>query len=125
VRRGWTGATIGHEDEGSVLVETALGVALILSIALPFASLVSYATYAARDLAAAQGAVRAATRSERATATDGSISFTCGTAPDATDGPCATPLVRGTYVAAAKDTTVSLPFGLALHTAERAVARVE
>ena len=108
-----------------MLVETALGVALILSIALPFASLVSYATYAARDLAAAQGAVRAAARSEQPTAADGSITFTCGAAPDTADATCATPMVRGTYVAAAKDRSVTLPFGLALHTNERAVARVE
>jgi hypothetical protein len=108
-----------------VLLETALGVALILSIALPFASLVSYATYAARDLAAAQGAARGAAKSERATAADPSITFSCGPSTTTVTAACGSSLARGTYVAASKDTTVALPFGLALHTSERAVARVE
>jgi len=115
-----------HENEGgSVLVETALGVALILGVALPFASLVSYATYSARDLAAVQAATRAAARAEQATSTDSSIAFGCGATPAASTDPCGATLARATYVSARKDTIVSLPFGLELHTAERAVARVE
>jgi len=115
----------GRDDAGAVLVETALGVALILSIALPFASLVSYATYAARDLASAQGAARDAARSKRAVAADPSITFACGSSPGTADGACVSLLARGTYVAAIKDTAVPLQFGLVLHTNERAVARVE
>ena len=115
-----------HENEGgSVLVETALGVALILGVALPFASLVSYATHSARDLAAVQAAARAAARAEQATSTDSSITFGCGPTPAAVSDACGTTLTRATYVSASKDTIVSLPFGLELHTAERAVARVE
>lgn len=114
-----------HRDErGSVLLETALGVGLVLGVALPFASLVSYATYAARDLAAVQSAVRDAAKTERATSTDGAIAFGCG-ATAAADGPCPATLVRGTYVAALKNTTVGLPFGLSLQTNARGVARVE
>jgi Flp pilus assembly protein TadG len=115
-----------HGDErGSVLVETALGVGLILGVALPFASLVSYATYAARDLAAVQAAVRNAARTERAESTDPSIAFTCGASASTVDAPCPATLVRGSYVAAAKDTAVTLPFGLTARTSGRGVARVE
>lgn len=114
-----------RDEDGSILLETALGVALILGIALPFASVVSYATYSARDLASVQAAARSAARSEQATATDPAIRFGCGTTPSVASEPCGSTLTRATYVSASKDTIVQLPFGLELHTAERAVARVE
>src|SRR5258708_983221 len=100
--------TAAARDDGSVIVETALGVALILSMALPFASLVSYATYAARDLAATQVAVRDAAKA-RAAAGGGAITFSCGPSPSAADAACVTPMSRGTYVAAAKDTAAAPP----------------
>jgi hypothetical protein len=108
-----------------MILETALGIALILAIALPFGSLISYATYAARDLASVQSAARTAARSEAATSSDAGVIFTCGNAATATTDPCPSPLLRGTYVAASKDTVVPLPFGIELRTNERAVARVE
>jgi len=114
-----------RDDGGSILLETALGVALILGVAIPFASLVSYATYSARDLASVQAAARAAARSERATSTDPAMRFGCGATPSTASDPCGATLTRATYVSASKDTMVALPFGLELHTAERAVARVE
>jgi len=113
-----------REESGSTLVETALGVALILGIALPFASLVSYTTYLARDLAAAQSAARTAARTESASSADPRIQFTCGADPSSA-GTCVGTLQRGSYVAAARDSAVELPFGLELHTNGRAVARVE
>ena len=119
-RLGWTGG-----EEGSVLLESAFGVALILAVAIPFASLASYATYAARDLAAAQGAARDAARNAGASPGDPSIVLTCGPAAASATAPCTAPLTRATYVAAARDTVVLLPFGLSLHTNARGVARVE
>lgn len=118
--RRWT-----SDERGSVLLETVLGAALVLTVALPFASLVSYATYSSRDLATAQGAARQAARSEAAVALDGTVSFQCGTTVTTIEGTCVSPLARGTYVAASKDTVVSLAFGLSLHTNGRAVSRVE
>jgi hypothetical protein len=112
-----------HQGEGgAVLVETALGVALILMVALPFAALVGYGATSARDLATAHAAVRDAARTK--TLGDPRPAYTCGATASTADGPCAAALVRGTYVAAAIDTPVSLPFGLVLHTNARAVARV-
>jgi Flp pilus assembly protein TadG len=118
-------ARLRRDERGSVLVETALGVGLILGVALPFASLVSYATYAARDLSAVQGAVRNAAKTERAESTDLAIAFTCGANASTVDAPCPATLARGSYVAAAKDTAVILPFGLTARTSARGVARVE
>ena len=118
-------STIFRDDRGSVILESAFGVALILTVALPFASLVSYATSSASDLSSVQGAVRAAALSERTSAADPAIDFTCGATADTATGTCAAVLARATYVAAFKDTVVALPFGLALHTNARGVARVE
>ncbi len=123
-RRGLTSVPF-HDETGSVLLEAAFGIALIFTVALPFASLASYATYTARDLAAAQSAARDAARSKSATPSDASVALSCGTAASDANGPCFSPLARATYVAATKDTLVTLPFGLALHTNARGVARVE
>jgi hypothetical protein len=112
----------GRNAGGAVLVETALGVALILTIALPFAALVGYGATSARDLATAHAAVRDAARTK--TLGDPRPTYTCGATASTANGPCSATLVRGTYVAAAIDTPVSLPFGLVLHTNARAVARV-
>ncbi len=110
------------EDGGSVLVETALGVAIVLAVALPFANLAQYATVTSRDIAATHAAARDAARG--GALTEAGIAYTCGATVSAT-GPCITPLSRGTYVAAAKDTQVGMPFGLSFGTSARAVARVE
>jgi len=111
-----------RDEGGSILVETALSVAVILAVALPFASLVGYATASSRDISATHAAVRNAARGGGLTA-DG-ITYACGATTDP-DGPCITPLARGTYVAALKDTQVGMPFGIALGTSAKAVARVE
>src|SRR5258708_20128932 len=100
--------TAAARDDGSVIVETALGVALILSMALPFASLVSYATYAARDLAATQVAVRDAAKA-RAAAGGGAITFSCGPSPTAAHPAAVTPMSRAPDLAAAQHTAVPLP----------------
>jgi hypothetical protein len=110
------------EDGGSVLVETALGVAIVLAVALPFATLAQYATATSRDIAATHAAARDAARG--GALTEAGITYTCGATVSAA-GPCLTPLSRGTYVAAAKDTQVGMPFGLSFGTSARAVARVE
>ena len=110
------------EERGAVLLETALGVALVLTVAVPFASLVSYGASSSRDLATAHAAAREAARTKAISS--GSVAYSCGASPDLATGPCIAPLVRGTYVAAAKDTAVSLAFGVVLHTNSRAVARV-
>ena len=120
-----TGLNAHADERGSVLLESAIGVALILTVALPFASLVSYATYAARDLSATQAAARSAARSESASPPDDTVALTCGATASTASGLCVSPLARASYVAASKDTVVSLPFGLALHTNARGVARVE
>ena len=114
-----------REESGSVLLEAAFGVSLILTVALPFASLVNYATYAARDLNSVQAAARDSARSERALSVDPLVTITCGASPNSVDGLCVAPLARGTYVAASKDTVVALPFGLELHTNTHGVARVD
>lgn len=114
---GWV-----REDRGSVLVETALGVVLVLSIALPFGALISYATAAARDLAAVQSAARDTSRTR--TVVGGDVSFACGSTAATQFDSCVSPLARGTYVAVTKDTAVTLPFGLVFHTNAKAVARV-
>ena len=106
-----------------MLLETALGVAIILAAALPFGSLITYATRTAGDLSAAQGAARESARTRAVASTD--VALTCGATVDAADGPCVAPLAHGTYVKAAKDTLVTLPFGLSLHTDAKAVARVD
>ena len=110
-------------DDGSVLIESALGIGLVLSVALAFASLVSYATYAARDLAAVQTAIRDAARSGTIPA-GGDIDYRCGATVTSLDAACGSTAGRGTYIAALKDTVVPLPFGLTLRTAAKAVARV-
>src|SRR3989442_7094468 len=92
-----------RDEGGSTLLERSLGVALILGIVLPFASLVSYATYAARDLAAVQSSARTAARTEAATTSDVGVTFSCGSSPSAAIDPCPATLARGSYVAASKD----------------------
>jgi hypothetical protein len=119
-RRGRRG--IRGDERGTVLVETALGVACVLTVALPFASLIDYAASSSRDLAAVHAAARDASRT-RSLATGG-VAYRCGVSAGAVDGPCVAPLARGTYVAATKDTTVTLAFGVVLHTNARAVGRV-
>ncbi len=103
-------------------METALGVAIVLAVALPFSSLVDYATSVSRDIAATHSAARAAARGGQLT--QSGITYTCG-ATVGTSGPCVTPLARGTYVAAATNTPVAMPFGISLGTSAKAVARVE
>lgn len=111
------------EDAGSVLLETALGTSIVLAIALPFASLVSYAAHATQDLVAVQSAVRTTSHTKALPAgTD--VTFACGaTVAGATD-PCPPTLPRGSYLQATKDTAVTLPFGLTLHTNAHAVGRI-
>lgn len=111
-----------REEGGSVLVETALAVAVVLMVALPFVSLVGYATATSRDMAATHSAAREAARGGGLSAAD--VTYQCGATVEPT-GPCVTPLARGTYVAALKDTQVAMPFGTSLGTSARAVARVE
>jgi hypothetical protein len=112
-----------QDEVGSVLLETALGVAIILAAALPFGSLITYATRTAADLSATQGAARESARTRAVPTSD--VGLTCGATVDAADGPCVAPLAHGSYVKAAKDTLVMLPFGLSLHTDAKAVARVD
>jgi hypothetical protein len=114
---------VWRAEDGAILVEAALGIAAILTVTLPYAALTGYATQAARDLSVAQGAAREAARTHLVSSAE--VSFTCGAAPASADATCVPPLLRGSYVAAAKDTAVALPFNLVLHTSARAVARVE
>jgi Flp pilus assembly protein TadG len=111
-----------RDDSGSILVETALAVAVILTVALPFASLVGYATATSRDIAATHAAARDAARGGPLSAPG--VTYECGATVDPA-GPCVTPLARGTYVATLKDTPVGMPFGISLGTSAKAVARVE
>ena len=110
-------------DEGSVLLETALGVAIILAAALPFGALISYATQSARDLSIVQSAVRESARTGTTAGTE--VMHFCGSSVDTTDRPCAGRLAHGSYIRVMKDTSVSLPFGLTVHTNATAVARVD
>jgi len=110
-------------DGGSVLVETALTVAVVLLVATPFAAVIAYAGQTAHDLATVHAAVRELTRSQQLPhSTD--VTFTCGTAPERTAAACDPVLTRGTYVEARRNTTISFPFGLSLSTNARAVGRV-
>ncbi len=113
---------LNNEDTGSVLLETALGTSIVLAIAVPFASLVSYAAHATQDVVAVHSAVRTTSHTKTLpTGTD--LTFTCGATVAAADA-CPSTLARPSYVRASKDTTVTMPFGLTLHTNARAVGRV-
>lgn len=114
------------QTEGTVLVETALGIVALLLVVIPFASLIQYAAHASDDVAAVHAAVREAARSRAAGADEDGISFECvSSLSDADGSACSSALERGTYVIAFKDSRVSLPFGLFLRTEAKAVARVE
>jgi hypothetical protein len=116
-------ASYSQDERGSVLLETALAVAAILMVALPFANLVGFATASARDLSDAHAAARRSVQAKAVVPSPG-VEFMCGSAPDAVIQPCPLQLARGTYVLAEKDTVVAFPFGLEFHTRTRAIARV-
>ena len=116
-------ARLTSEEAGSVLVETAFSVVLILLVSIPFVSILDYASQSAHDLAVVHGAVRQLTRSTELPSLGG-VTFTCGATPTSASAPCSGTVERGSYVQAVRNTTVQFPFGLTLETGAKAVGRV-
>lgn len=110
-----------EDCDGVVLIETAIGVAAVFALAVPFVSLISYANQSLRDVSYVHSAVREVVRGVAGP----DVTFACRVEIDDPDQPCTVPLWQGTYVVVKKSSIIPIALGLTLPIEARAVARVE